>query len=544
MPNDCAYTLHRKMCLDRLYSGLNPMQREAVCTVRGPLLVLAGAGSGKTTVLVNRIYHIINFGDICSDERPPISVELKTEKMKAALNGGKKELENCLKSMAVNPALPESVLCITFTNKAAGEFKQRLEAMLGDSAKAIWAGTFHSICVRILRKYIGLIGFSNSFTIYDADDSKKLITQIMKDLRVDEKILPVKAVAGAISGHKESRVLPEEASVNAYDMRSRQTAEIYAEYQKRLKSASALDFDDIILNTLILFEENPEVLDYYRRKFEYILVDEYQDTNPSQNDLVVMLGRGRRNVCVVGDDDQSIYSSRGATVDNILNFARSFHDAKTIKLEQNYRSTKTILTAANAVISNNKGRKGKNLWTSGAEGEKITKRCLYTQNEEADYICGEIMKLHAFGVSLKSIAVLYRMNAVSNSLETAFVKNRLPYKVFGGIRFYERKEIKDIVAYLSIISNKNDNIRLRRIINVPKRQIGNSTVEALAAVAERDGISMLEAAKASSEYPELARSYPRLEKFYALIADLADFAKENSVSALINEVISRTGYET
>ncbi len=539
---DHDYKSNMAIYLEKLYPRLNPAQREAVCSVNGPLLVLAGAGSGKTTVLVNRIYHIINFGDLFDvDGVPPCGAE-EAAMLAEASGKSKAELEQCLKSMAVNPASPDRVLCITFTNKAAGEFKARLAAILGDDAKTIWAGTFHSVCARILRKHIKLIGFTENFTICDADDAKKLIAQIMKDLRVDEKILPVKAAAGAISREKENRVLPEEATRDADDPRSRRIAEIYTEYQKRLKASGTLDFDDIILYTLLIFEKFPEVLNYYGRKFEYILVDEYQDTNPSQNDLVVLLGHGRRNVCVVGDDDQSIYSFRGATVDNILNFDRAFPDAKIIKLEQNYRSTKTILEAANAVIANNKGRKGKNLWTSGAEGDKITKRCLYTQNEEADYICGEIMRLHAYGKPLKDIAVLYRVNAISNSLETAFVKNRLPYKVFGGVRFYERREIKDMVAYLSLIANPSDNLRLRRIINVPKRQIGEATVEALAKAASKDGISMLEASKRSANYPELRRSCLKLEKFYALIADLADFATVNGVAAVINEVIARTGY--
>lgn len=534
---------YKKMCINRLYSGLNEMQRKAVCTVKGPLLVLAGAGSGKTTVLVNRIYNIIKFGDILNDSTLPENANEIFEKMKTALNGTRKDLEEALKSISCRPACPENVLCITFTNKAAEEFKSRLMTMLGDEAKSIWAGTFHSVCARILRKHIHLIGFSNSFTIYDAEDSKRLVSRIMKDNKIDEKYLPVKAVTSAISNYKENRTLPEDAEYDYRDLRARQIAEIYEKYQKALKEYNALDFDDIILYTLILFEKYPEVLHYYQRQFEYILVDEYQDTNPSQNRLVILLGKGRGNVCVVGDDDQSIYSFRGATVENILNFDRSFREAEIIKLEQNYRSTRVILDAANAVISNNRGRKGKNLWSAGNEGEKITLRCLYTQYEEAEFICGEIMKLKAYGTSLKNIAVLYRINAIANSLEMALRRNGIPYRVFGGISFLDRKEIKDIVAYLSVISNPNDETRLRRIINVPKRQIGDATVDALSALSAREGISMMEIAKNASKYPELSRVYPRLEKFYSLIAELKDFAGQNGVSDLINEVISRTGYE-
>lgn len=538
-----AYTEYKKLCIEKLYSNLNPMQKKAVTTVKGPLLVLAGAGSGKTTVLVNRIYHIINFGDLEDDFFVPENADIILEKMKKAINGTKSELEEVLKAAANQPALPESVLCITFTNKAAEEFKHRLSVMMGDKAKSIWAGTFHSICVRILRKHIGLLGFSNDFTIYDADDSKKLISRILKDNKIDEKYLSAKVVANAISNYKENRIMPSDVEYNNHDMRTKHIAEIYSQYQKALKTANALDFDDIILYTLVLFEEFPEVLNTYRRKFEYILVDEYQDTNPSQNDLVILLGQGKGNVCVVGDDDQSIYSFRGATVENILNFDSSFPRAQVIKLEQNYRSTKTILDAANAVISNNKGRKGKNLWSAGSNGEKITLRSLYTQNEEAEYISGEIIKLKAYGTSLRNIAVLYRVNAISNALEMALRRNGIPYKVFGGTSFLDRKEIKDIVAYLSVILNPSDDIRLRRIINVPKRQIGDATVETLSQIASREGVSMLQIAKNALKYRELARVYPRLEKFYSLIADLRDFAANNSVSALINDVIAKTGYE-
>lgn len=539
-----TYLLHRKMCIDKLYSRLNEAQRQAVTTVNGPLLVLAGAGSGKTTVLVNRIYHIINFGSLCeSGDLPENADELVTE-MKAALAGSTANVERCLKKMAVSPCSPENVLCITFTNKAAGEFKTRLADLLGsDVSGEIWAGTFHSVCARILRKYIHLLGFSNSFTIYDTDDCKKLMTQIIKDLNIDDKVLPAKLLLSVISSNKEKRILPDEAKLDASDRREEKIADVYAEYQKRLKEASALDFDDLILNTLILLEEASEVREKLQKQFRYILVDEYQDTNPSQNDLVLLLGAKSRNVCVVGDDDQSIYSFRGAAIGNILDFDKSFPDAKIIKLEQNYRSTSTILDAANAVIANNTKRRGKELWTSGEKGDKIICRSYYTQAEEADGICGEIMKLHAYGTPLKDIAVLYRVNAIANSLETSFVKNRLPYRIFGGIRFYERKEIKDIVAYLSLIVNHSDNVRLRRIVNVPRRQIGDTTVEHVSSIAEEKGIPMLDVMRNSASYPSLLRSSQKLERFYALIADLGDFAACHTVAETIEEVIKQTGYE-
>ena len=539
-----TYLTHRKLCIDKLYSHLNEAQRQAVTTVTGPLLVLAGAGSGKTTVLVNRIYHIINFGAVCEKDDVPANADEIVCEMKSALNGSRAELEKCLKKAAVSPCSPENILCITFTNKAAGEFKARLADLLGsDVSNEIWAGTFHSVCARILRRYIHLLGFSNSFTIYDTDDCKKLMTQIIKDLNIDDKVLPAKLLLSVISSNKEQRILPDEAKLNASDRREEKIADVYAEYQKRLKDASALDFDDLILNTLILLEEAPEVLEKLRRQFRYILVDEYQDTNPSQNDLVLLLGKESRNVCVVGDDDQSIYSFRGAAIGNILDFDKSFTDAKIIKLEQNYRSTATILDAANAVIANNTKRKGKELWTSGEKGEKIVCRSYYTQSEEADGICGEILKLQRNGVNLKDIAVLYRVNAIANSLETSFVKNRIPYKIFGGIRFYERKEIKDIVAYLSLISNHSDNVRLRRIVNVPRRQIGDTTVDKVASIADENGMTMLDVMKNSASYPSLLRAYQKLERFYGLIADLTDFAASHTVTETVEEVIRQTGYE-
>ena len=539
-----TYLLHRKMCIDKLYSRLNGAQREAVTTVNGPLLVLAGAGSGKTTVLVNRIYHIINFGSLCENNDVPENADSLVEEMKSSLSGNRADLERCLKKMAVSPCSPENILCITFTNKAAGEFKTRLADLLGsDVSGEIWAGTFHSVCAKILRKYIHLLGFSNSFTIYDTDDCKKLMTQIIKDFNIDDKVLPAKLLLSVISKNKEQRILPDEAKINASDRREEKIADVYAEYQKRLKEASALDFDDLILNTLILLEEAPDVLEKLQKQFRYILVDEYQDTNPSQNDLVLTLGAKSRNVCVVGDDDQSIYSFRGAAIGNILDFDKAFRDAKIIKLEQNYRSTSTILDAANAVIANNTKRRGKELWTSGEKGDKIICRSYYTQAEEADAICGEIMKLHAFGTPLKDIAILYRVNAIANSLETAFVKNRLPYRIFGGIRFYERKEIKDIVAYLSLISNHSDNVRLRRIVNVPRRQIGDTTIEHVSSLAEENGISMLDVMKNSASYPSLVRSAGKLERFYGLIADLGDYAASHTVTETVEEVIKATGYE-
>lgn len=455
-PED-VYTDKKRALFDKLYAFLNPKQREAVYAVNGPLLVLAGAGSGKTTVLVNRIAHLIHFGNAYEDASVPAGAEKYLPVMDSLLESGTKdEISEFLRAAAVSPARPWNILCITFTNKAAGEFKQRLETMLGPAAKDIWAGTFHSVCVRILRQSIHHIGYDNAFTIYDTDDAKRLVTQLMKEANIDTETLPVKSVLAAISRAKENHVLPARylAELGAHDVREKHIGEIYDAYQKKLKQLSALDFDDLILYTSVLFDTSPEVLEKYRRQFDYILVDEYQDTNPSQSALVEKLAGSKRNVCVVGDDDQSIYSFRGATIRNILEFDHVFPDARIVKLEQNYRSTQNHLSAANAVIENNEGRKGKNLWTESEDGEKILVKEVYSQNEEAMFIARpRIMERVAQGEKLSSFAVLYRTNAQSGALESAFTKARIPYRVFGGIRFYERKEVKDIVAYLSLIAN-------------------------------------------------------------------------------------------
>ncbi|MBO4501292.1 MAG: UvrD-helicase domain-containing protein [Clostridia bacterium] len=543
MPDITKYNELKRICFERVFSRLNDKQLDSVCAVKGPVLVLAGAGSGKTTVLVNRVYNVLNFGTLCEEDREGADAAQNARVLEEALGSDRTALINAMRSLAVRPASPDEMLCITFTNKAADEFKQRLGDMLGDRAEGLWAGTFHSVCVRILRRNIGKLGFSNSFAIYDADDTRKLVKQIIKDKNYDEKAMPEKYACAAISSLKEKRILPEEAELESRDSRESAVAEIYEEYQKRLKAASALDFDDIILNTLILFEEYPDILEKYARQFRYIFVDEYQDTNPSQNDLVLQLGKVWRNVCVVGDDDQSIYSFRGAAVENILQFDSSFPEARIIKLEQNYRSTSTILDAANALIAHNAGRKGKNLWTSGAKGEKIKVRCTYTQLEEADFIKDEITRLKEENEKLKDIAVLYRANALSRSIETSLVKARIPYRVYGGIKYYERKEIKDIIAYLSLVSNRADDVRLRRVINVPRRAIGETTVDTVAALAEQNGTYMYDIIAHASSYPALSRSCAKLESFYALVEELADFAKEHKVSELIEQTIDATGYD-
>lgn len=528
----------------RYYGFLNPPQQEAVATVNGPLLVLAGAGSGKTTVLVNRIGNIILFGNAWQSEELPYDAEQLYPQMLEAEHGSRAGIRSVLEQMAVDPARPWRVLCITFTNKAAGEFKERLQTLLGERARDIWAGTFHSVCVRILRRHIGLLGYPTNFTIYDTDDVKKVVTAIMKRRHMDEKILSPKAVIGLISRYKDKSYTPEEMMMDAgKDTRILKSAEVYAEYQRELKQSGALDFDDIIMLTETLFREHPAVLEQYRNQFDYILVDEFQDTNPSQNRLVAMLGGGKENVCVVGDDDQSIYSFRGATVENILQFDHTFPRAKIIRLEQNYRSTGHILNAANAVIKHNKGRKGKTLWTKAGEGERIHVHRPMNQGEEALAIIGEIRKqVNAGKRQYGDFAVLYRMTALSNNIEQMFVKHRIPYRICGGLRFNERREIKDVLSYLAVVNNPADNVRLRRIINVPKRAIGDTTLLKLETIAGREGKSLFDIAEHADCYPEMGKAAAKLKEFARLIDSMREFGETHSLTATVEYVLSSSGY--
>ena len=528
----------------RYYGFLNPPQQEAVATVNGPLLVLAGAGSGKTTVLVNRIGNIILFGNAWQSEELPDDAEQLYPQMLEAERGSRAGIRSVLEQMAVDPARPWRVLCITFTNKAANEFKERLQTLLGERARDIWAGTFHSVCVRILRRHIGLLGYPTNFTIYDTDDVKKVIAAIMKRRHMDEKILSPKAVMGLISRYKDKSYTPEEMLMDAgKDTRIIKSAEVYAEYQRELKQSGALDFDDIIMLTETLFREHPAVLEQYRNQFDYILVDEFQDTNPSQNRLVAMLGSGKENVCVVGDDDQSIYSFRGATVENILQFDHTFPRAKIVRLEQNYRSTGHILNAANAVIKHNKGRKGKNLWTKAGEGELIHVHRPMTQGEEALAIVGEIRKqVNAGKRKYGDFAVLYRMTALSNNIEQTFVKHRIPYRICGGLRFNERREIKDVLSYLSVVNNPADNVRLRRIINVPKRAIGDTTLLKLETIAGREGMSLFEVASNADGYSEMGKAAGKLKEFARLIDSMREFGETHSLTATVEYVLQSSGY--
>ena len=544
MDHSAEYTLIKHRLFDKYFGFLNPAQRSAVYTTEGPLLVLAGAGSGKTTVIVNRIANLVLFGSAASDETVPENAEeLLPEMLRSLEHGDSSAVRETLKKCAVRPVFPYKILCITFTNKAANEFRERLFSTLGDRARDIWAGTFHSVCVRLLRRYIDRIGYKNDFTIYDAEDSKRLVARVLKDLNIAESVLSPRHALNLISHSKENDRTPEDELENAgRDIHMVKFCEVYSDYQKELRKANALDFDDIIMLTTRLFDECPEVLDRCREMFEYILVDEYQDTNRSQSRLVGMLAGKKRNVCVVGDDDQSIYSFRGAVIDNILDFDIEYPSAKVIRLEQNYRSAGNILKAANGIIGNNAGRRGKNLWTEAPDGEKVHIKRFYTQTEEAAFICDEVAAAVSAGANFSDFAVLYRVNALSNTLETMLVKRRIPYKIFGGLRFYERREIKDILAYLSVVSNTADSVRLRRIINIPRRSIGESTIDKVVSLSVESGLPLFKIIENASSCDGLQRVAPKLERFAGLINGLRDFSESHTVSETVERVIEASGY--
>ncbi len=546
LTDETGFNRRKQALFAQYYRFLNPPQREAVSTVKGPLLVLAGAGSGKTTVLVNRIGNIILFGDAWKSTALPPDAETLYGEMAKVDGGSRSQIRAVLEKLAVEPAAPYRVLCITFTNKAANECKERLSALLGERAKDIWAGTFHSICVRILRRHVNLLGFTGNFTIYDADDTKKIVTAVMKKRHIDEKLLSVKAVTGLISQFKEKGYLPDDLEDDDEiqgDARLSDAAGVYRDYQRTLQDANALDFDDLILYTNLLFRKYPEVLERYRRQFSYILVDEFQDTNPAQNLLIAQLGGGHGNVCVVGDDDQSIYSFRGATVENILHFDDLFPDARIIRLEQNYRSTGHILSAANAVIRHNSDRKGKNLWTDAGEGERIRVERPMTQAEESALVVREIKRQVADGSRrYGDFAVLYRVGALSNAIEQALVKARIPYRICGGLRFSERREIKDAVAYLSVVNNPSDGVRLRRILNVPRRAIGDTTADRAETIALAEGKSLYDIIRHAGDYPVLSRAAGKLTAFGALIDRMRAFAAGNGLTDTVSYVLEESGY--
>ncbi len=483
--------------------NLNPMQREAVLATEGPVLVLAGAGSGKTTVLVNRIAYMIEEKDIS----------------------------------------PFNILAITFTNKAAKEMYERIERLLGEKADDMWISTFHSACVKILRSTIHLLGYERDFVIYDSADSGTLIKECIKDLDLDDKMFPPRMIASIISKAKDNMQSAEDyLLVNEGNYFNKRVAEIYARYQKKLKINNALDFDDIILNTVKILSENPDVLERYQRRFRYIMVDEYQDTNNVQYMLISLLAQGTRNICVVGDDDQSIYKFRGANIQNILGFEDEFADAKVIKLEQNYRSTQNILDTANGVIGNNRGRKAKALWTENDRGEKVKLFRADNEYNEGGFIAQKIDEAVRDGANYSDVAILYRTNSQSRVIEEMLMRNAIPYRVLAGLRFYDRKEIKDIIAYLRVIHNGADSVSLKRIINEPKRGIGNATMDKATDIADAEGTSVWEVVKNAHIYPELSRAAMKLVEFSRLISDMKKASDTDDLVAFVERVMRDSGY--
>ncbi len=535
------YIQLRKKLIEHDFGSMNARQFEAVTTVNGALLVLAGAGSGKTTVLVNRIANLVKYGNAYKSD---ICRNLTEEDIAAAMQYLEGKTDILPQGVfCVDAPRPWEILAITFTNKAAGELKERIAKKLGSGAEDIWAGTFHSICGKILRINAERIGFTSRFTIYDSDDQKRLMKDIMKEQNVDEKLFPAKAVLSAISSAKDALVSPEEFSATAgSDLKNQTVAKLYREYQKRLSAADAMDFDDMICHTVRLFSENEDVLERYSGRFRYIMVDEYQDTNHAQYELVRLLSSVHGNLCVVGDDDQSIYRFRGATIENILNFEDDFRGAVTIRLEQNYRSTGNILSAANEVISNNKGRKGKTLWTAGEDGDLIQIYTASDERGEARYITDCILENVRNGAHFSDHAILYRMNAQSAAVENVFARSGVSYRVIGGMRFYDRKEIRDVLAYLNLIHNNNDEIRLRRIINEPKRGIGNTTVSHAMEIAATLGISLFECFESADQYAPIARAAAKLSDFCKIIRELSNAAETLCLSELVETMLDKTGY--
>lgn len=543
------YLTVKKKILEREFSRMNDMQRCAVFHVNGPLLILAGAGSGKTTVLVNRIANMIRYGDAYETDALPYGL---TEEDVAFLEGfaqgglaekSDEDKQRATGLIANRPPFAWKIMAITFTNKAAGELKDRLAAMLGEEGAQVWASTFHATCARMLRRYGERIGFSDKFTIYDTDDSKRMMKDVMSYLRIDDKSFPAKMILGEISRAKEQLLTPKEYAAQAgNDFRLKKVSECYTLYQKRLKDADAMDFDDLLFQTVLLLRDNPDVLEYFQNRFQYIMIDEYQDTNHAQYLFAKMLSEKSGNLCVVGDDDQSIYKFRGATIENILSFEKTFPAAQVIRLEQNYRSTQNVLDAANAVIKNNTERKGKNLWTANGSGDKIVHYHAQSERDEASFIARTVENNVANGMRYGDHAVLYRMNAQSNAIENFFVRAGIPYRVIGGHRFYERKEIKDMLAYLCVIANPADEIRLKRIINEPKRGIGEKSIQTASDIAAQLGLSMFEVIREADNYQALSRGAKNLKEFAEMIQSFIDMTDEVPLNQLLEEILRRTDY--
>ena len=542
MKNETFIQLRRK-ALEKYFSGLNDMQKKAVFHVNGSLLVLAGAGSGKTTAIINRIINLVKFGNAYYDETSAGN-EYDEKIIRDYLDGKPVSDDDLRDAVAVSPVKPWNILAITFTNKASEELKTRLELKLGNDGLNVNASTFHSACVRILRRYIDRLGFENNFTIYDSDDSQRMIKSVMAELEIPEKNFPPKAVLSSISSAKNKLESPKHVLDNAgNDFRAKMVARIYASYQMRMKEANALDFDDIILLTVMLFESQPDVLEYYRNRYKYIMVDEYQDTNYAQFKFVWLLASAHKNICVVGDDDQSIYKFRGADIRNILSFEKHFENTETIRLEQNYRSTKNILDSANSIIKNNTERKSKTLWTNDEAGSKIVWYKALDENDESDFVSNQIKENFKKNKKYGSNAILYRMNAQSNIIEKSLIKNHIPYKIYGGMRFFDRKEVKDVTAYLNVINNPFDMLRFKRIVNEPKRGIGDATVSLIEEICRDLKISPVDVMRNASEYPPISKKAVQLKNFATILDGLSEKLKTTPLPEFIDEVTAKTGYQ-
>jgi len=542
---DMRYSALRCAVIEHEFERMNEMQKQAVFKTEGPLLLLAGAGSGKTTVLINRIINLLKYGRAyeCT-EAPAWAGDDDLRALEMILGDPDAADENEIRRLcAVEPPKPWEIIAITFTNKAAGELRERLLVACGEQGNDIWAHTFHSACSRILRRDIQRLGYPSNFTIYDEDDKKRMLTAILKELGYDEKKFEVKGIAGEISRAKDNLLSPaaylEQAGEDYY---RKLVARMYQIYEQRMNAAGALDFDDIICKTVQLLQKHQEVRDYYQRKFRYVLVDEYQDTNHAQYVLCSLLAGKWRNFCVVGDDDQSIYKFRGATIENILEFEQQYPDAVTIRLEQNYRSTGNILAGANQVIACNLGRKGKTLWTENGQGDKIQVFQGETQEDEGRFIVEKIAEGYGKGHSLKSFTVLYRNHALSNSVEAALKRGGIPYRIVSGLRFFDRAEVKDMLSYLHVVHNPSDTVRLHRIINNPPRKIGNKAQESIAWLAEEHGVSEFGIAENADRYPELSKSAAALKGFADMINGFIKKKYDCSLAELYDEMLEKTGY--
>lgn len=534
----------KQQAFRKYFHSLNEQQQQAVFSVNGPVLVLAGAGSGKTTAIISRIVNMIYFGDGYAQADGYLPEE-DAVWLQAYIDGKEPEdVERLREILAIAPIRPWNILAITFTNKAAGEMRARLASTLGEElASSVHASTFHSACVQILRRSIERLGYGSDFAIYDADDSRKLMKSCLADCNVSEKQFPPRGIVQEISNAKDAMISPEEMWEDAgEDYRKQTVARLYAAYQRHLRESNALDFDDIIYLTVELFRRFPEELAKYQYRFPYVLVDEYQDTSHAQYQLISLLTHASGNLCVVGDDDQSIYRFRGATIENILGFEEEFPDCTVIRLEQNYRSTQNILDAANSVIANNTGRKSKHLWTNAGAGEKITWYRAADESDESAYVSDTILKQVKAGEKYSDHAILYRMNAQSNMLERALVHKGIPYRIYGGTRFYDRKEIKDILAYMSIVENPNDRVRFERIVNEPKRGIGNATLALLLQISQDLHLSPLEVLQNVEQYPALSKKKTALKKFAELWETLITAEREQPLEQFLDTILEKTGY--